>query len=324
VAVKAPDWRLVGGAFDQGTGGGGDEIAEVPIGTKNGSNTIFTLTYSPTQYPVIWLFLNGDFQTPDVEFTLTGNTITYATAPTATDEHFIIYHIGLASPRAPGTARSFAGGTDQLDWGHDSRFELLGDMAIGFWIKLPSNAAGPIIGYFYITTGVDAPFVVQVAGSSDSWGIKYGHDYSGGVQEHTFSANLRNSQWYYIGLTRDGTAKTVALYVSNGSTISLIETWSYSFAPGGSVSQSRLAVGFSPDGLTDSHIPTARLTGTLQEHYIWSSVRTSDEHLAASNGNPITTDLVLRCQMGNTPEQDLSSAHAIGTVTGTTLVQGHS
>ena len=54
---------------------------ETPGGTINGSNTLFTLAQAPSPTTSLILVLNGQVQTQGVEYTLSGSTITFATAP---------------------------------------------------------------------------------------------------------------------------------------------------------------------------------------------------------------------------------------------------
>lgn len=65
-----------------GGGGMGNIIAEAPSGTINGVNTVFTLTNFPKTNALL-LFWNGQLQRLTSEYTLSGKTITFLTAPTA-------------------------------------------------------------------------------------------------------------------------------------------------------------------------------------------------------------------------------------------------
>jgi hypothetical protein len=67
---------------DQDIGGGSGGVGlmpfgEVPIGTVDGTNRVFTLTYPPT-LPTVW---NNYSLIPGVSYSISGQTITYATAP---------------------------------------------------------------------------------------------------------------------------------------------------------------------------------------------------------------------------------------------------
>jgi len=55
---------------------------ETPSGTIDGSNTTFTLAHSPSPAASLILQLNGMVQAPGgVDYTLSGSTITFASAP---------------------------------------------------------------------------------------------------------------------------------------------------------------------------------------------------------------------------------------------------
>jgi len=324
VAVRPPDWRLVGGAFDQGSGGGGDEIAEIPIGTKNGSNTVFTLTYSPTQYPVIWLELNGVFQEPDVDFTLTGNTITYTFAPASTDRHFIIYHIGLASPRAPGTARGFGANLgvssgDVLYWGNAAAFKITGDMAWGSWVKVRTTGMVVFQGNNANSGSAENDlFEFLTKSATGGFVVSYNHENGSASQNrHDFSHVFPLNTWMYLGFTRDSATKNLYLYAGT-ATPSLIDMFAFANnADGGQDSSTGLSVGNGHPNLSDV------LDGAIKEHYLWDRTLTLDEHIAAANGNPSLSGMVVGSCMGNDPENDISGNGHSGTVTGTLLVTGH-
>lgn len=65
---------------------------EVPSGTINGINTTFTLSYAPSPATMLLLFRNGVFQTAGGEdYTLSGSTITYVTAPATGEKHIAVY-----------------------------------------------------------------------------------------------------------------------------------------------------------------------------------------------------------------------------------------
>jgi hypothetical protein len=59
-----------------------DITQEVPGGVIDGTNTVFTLTQPPTG--VVWIFVNGIYQTRGLDYTLLGNVITFVVAPTGT------------------------------------------------------------------------------------------------------------------------------------------------------------------------------------------------------------------------------------------------
>ena len=67
--------------------------AEVPIGTKNGVNTSFTLAGTPNPSSSTQLFVGGLFMSPGSagDYTVSGNTISFATAPGVNDAMFVYY-----------------------------------------------------------------------------------------------------------------------------------------------------------------------------------------------------------------------------------------
>lgn len=60
------------------TGGSANIFSQVPSGAINGTNTVFTLSHAPVQLFFYW---NGNFQTPGLDYNLSGVTITMARAP---------------------------------------------------------------------------------------------------------------------------------------------------------------------------------------------------------------------------------------------------
>lgn len=56
---------------------------ETPSGTINGSNAVFTLAHSPSPTSSLEIFLNGQFFTQGSDYTLSGATITFSSAPPA-------------------------------------------------------------------------------------------------------------------------------------------------------------------------------------------------------------------------------------------------
>jgi len=62
----------------------------VPTGTLNGSNVTFTLPGVPVTDSLLFS-INGIGQTPGIDYTLSGSTITCTVAPIATDQLFAFY-----------------------------------------------------------------------------------------------------------------------------------------------------------------------------------------------------------------------------------------
>ncbi len=213
--------------------------------------------------------------------------------------------------------------TDVLDWGDSSVYKITGDLSIGIYINLPSNAQGVIIKRGKNTGAASESYDLLVAGSSGAWDIEYLHDYSGASnnEKHTFATAIQNGKWVYIGISRDASAKTVSLYLGDGSTLTLIETWGYSHDIVDADATSRLTVGNDVGG-SAGDIDPAPLVGVVEEHYIHNRVLSSSEHINSMKGNPSFTGMVLGCFMGDDPEVDIAGSGE-GEVTGTTLIQGH-
>jgi hypothetical protein len=75
-----PDGEFVEGAV-VGVGNLADN--ETPGGTIDGVNTDFTLAHAPNPTASLQLQLGGIFLTQGVDYTISGNTITFLTAPDA-------------------------------------------------------------------------------------------------------------------------------------------------------------------------------------------------------------------------------------------------
>lgn len=56
-------------------------VQEVPAGLVNGTNVTFVLSKTPLETESIEVFLNGLRQDPGDDYSVTGSTITFVTAP---------------------------------------------------------------------------------------------------------------------------------------------------------------------------------------------------------------------------------------------------
>lgn len=65
---------------------------EVPTGTVNGSNTVFTLSATPVANASVIMVLDGVTQTNGTDYTVSGTTVTFTTAPTTGTEVVAIYN----------------------------------------------------------------------------------------------------------------------------------------------------------------------------------------------------------------------------------------
>lgn len=331
MAVRQPDYIIKGGSRTSSSAGSNPVYAEKPIGTLDGVNVTFSLTYTPVNLPAIWLELNGIWQQPPAtgitspNYTITGREITYATAPKSTDSQFIIYFIGPAVGTARGFGSTGLASTDGIDWGNAAAFKIVGDMSWGNWVKPVGGAVYSSLVFQGDDSNASSAFndlykLGIVPGSGSTLDVLYAHEYgsASGIQT-TFAAALTAGQWVYIGFTRDTTAKTVQLYAGDQAELALVGTFSYSDNPdGGQDPGTRLAVGNQYPGAA---FPA---NAAIKEHYLWGRTLTMGEHLSAAAGKPSTSGLILGCRMGSSPEADISGNGNSGAVTGTTLVQGHS
>lgn len=68
-------------------------IFEVPIGTVNGTNTVFTLTYAPSPTNSLRVVVNGmEFKVTE-DYSFSGTTITFNTAPPSGTILKVKYHV---------------------------------------------------------------------------------------------------------------------------------------------------------------------------------------------------------------------------------------
>jgi Flp pilus assembly protein TadG len=68
-------------------------IDEIPVGTVNGSNTSFTLTYTPNPTNSLNVYVNGQRLSVTTDFTLSGATLTLNTAPITGSILVVEYHV---------------------------------------------------------------------------------------------------------------------------------------------------------------------------------------------------------------------------------------
>lgn len=86
VARAGQDYKIVASQL----GGFTPTTQEVPEGLIDGNNTVFTISNTPISETQN-LYLNGIFQTEVRDYTLSGVTITFVTAPQTGDELTITY-----------------------------------------------------------------------------------------------------------------------------------------------------------------------------------------------------------------------------------------
>ncbi len=97
--------RVDGSSGPCGSSGGGVlpsfSDSETPAGSINGLNTTFTLANTPSPAASLNLALNGLRMSPTVDFTLTGNTISFLTASTPQTGDILTASYRYANPSNP-------------------------------------------------------------------------------------------------------------------------------------------------------------------------------------------------------------------------------
>lgn len=76
----------IGGKFFQN-----DFIQETPSGSVNGSNTSFTLSSAPSESSMVMIFVDGIYQRPTTDYTISGTTITMTIAPATAQDIRVCY-----------------------------------------------------------------------------------------------------------------------------------------------------------------------------------------------------------------------------------------
>lgn len=103
--------RVDGSSGPCGGSGGGVlpsfSDSEVPGGSVNGANTVFTLAYSPSPVASLQLYLNGLHLESGADYQLAGNTITFLTVSTPQTGDLLLASYRYANPSNPlGTLAS--------------------------------------------------------------------------------------------------------------------------------------------------------------------------------------------------------------------------
>ena len=77
---------------------------ETPSGSVNGSNTAFTLSSTPVANASVIMVLDGVTQTNGTDYTVSGTTVTFTTAPTTGTEVIAIYNSAASAGGATSQA----------------------------------------------------------------------------------------------------------------------------------------------------------------------------------------------------------------------------
>lgn len=155
---------------------------EVPTGTVNGSNTVFTLSTTPVANASVIMVLDGVTQTNGTDYTVSGTTVTFTTAPTTGTEVVAIYNSA-----ASAGGGDFSSNTSSSVDGEVVLFSgtggKTGKRATGSGLaKLTSGVMSTIsisVGITFIidgggsaiTTGSKGFIVFPVAASIDQWTV---------------------------------------------------------------------------------------------------------------------------------------------------------
>jgi hypothetical protein len=98
--------RVDGSSGPCGSAGGSGILpsfsdGETPAGTINGTNPVFTLTFTPSPMGSLDLYLNGLMMKQAVDYTLSGNTITFLTVSTPHTGDVLLASYRYANPSNP-------------------------------------------------------------------------------------------------------------------------------------------------------------------------------------------------------------------------------
>jgi hypothetical protein len=66
-------------------------VEETPSGTVNGSNVTFTLSFTPDDSAGVNVYLNGILQRLTTNYTISGATLTFVSAPALAQDVFVKY-----------------------------------------------------------------------------------------------------------------------------------------------------------------------------------------------------------------------------------------
>jgi hypothetical protein len=100
--------RVDGSSGPCGAGGGtaGSSFAdgEIPSGTINGSNAVFTLAFTPSPASSLELYRNGLFMLQGTDYQITGNTITFFLASIPRTGDLLVASYRFANPNDPSSS----------------------------------------------------------------------------------------------------------------------------------------------------------------------------------------------------------------------------
>jgi hypothetical protein len=146
---------------------------ETPAGTINGTNASFTIATTPTTTSSVMVFRNGILQSPAIDFTVTGKTISFSSAslPQTGDNLQVSYRVGT-----PSATTTFVDNEAPLGSINGSNLTFtLANMPTSGTLRLYRNGALLQSSTDYNLNGATITFVSSVAtpGSGDSLSAYY-------------------------------------------------------------------------------------------------------------------------------------------------------
>ena len=127
-------------------------------------------------------------------------------------------------------AYSFASG-NRITYATATDFAVSGDISFYILLKLNASSSALVVtseAGVGETEADNSMLWLDLQGASNSWDLRYIHEYSTGNNEtNTFLTNILNDTWTAIGLIRDVTANTVKMWKDG----TLVDTFNYTNDP---------------------------------------------------------------------------------------------
>lgn len=203
--ITLTDDGIGGVTIDASGGGGGGSTtpyAETPSGTINSSNVTFTLANTPADSNGVVVILDGTVQYNGIDYSVSGATITFTTAPVTGSSIFAYYNTFTSStPQIPQNSKSAAYTTVLSDAGKHI-FHPSADTSARTWtIDSNANVAYPI-GTTLSFVNQNAAGVITIAITSDTMRLAG----SGTTGSRTLAANgiatalkITSTEWIING-----------------------------------------------------------------------------------------------------------------------------
>ena len=128
-------------------------------------------------------------------------------------------------------AYDFDGTNDVISYAAATDFVITGNLSFYLIVKMDSGANGLIMAMEKTAGETEADNTMlwlDIQGASNSWDIRYIHEYSSGTNEaNTFLTNIANDTFTGIGVVRDVVANTVKMWKDGV----LVDTFNYTNDP---------------------------------------------------------------------------------------------